>query len=168
MKLLWLSWKDKTHPESGGAEVVMHQLTKRLVADGHEVTILTSLYPGAKPTDNIDGAKIFRVGQSRYSHNLLALFYYLKNLRNKFDVVVEVVNTAPYFSVLFGGTSKNFLFYHQFAREIWFYQTKPPLSHIGYYLLEPVASFLAAMSRAPVITVSKSTRDDCLRFGFFA
>lgn len=166
MKLLWLSWKDQKHPLAGGAELVMHELSKRLIENGHDVTILTSTFPGAKPRETIDGIKIIRIGANRYTHPFKALFYYLQNLRNRFDVVVEVVNTAPYLSVLFGGKSKNFLFYHQFAREIWFCETPTPLSHIGYYLLEPAATLLAAISGSPVITVSQSTKRDAQRFGF--
>src|SRR5215475_6729637 len=96
MKILWLSWKDIRHPQAGGSELVLHELAKRLVADGHEVTILTALYPGSSKFDTIDGIKIIRVGSNRYVHSLLALCYYATKLRNKYDAVIEIVNTAPY------------------------------------------------------------------------
>ncbi len=78
MKILWLSWKDKHHPYAGGAEVVLHELCKRLVADGHEVTILTARYPGSKKYDTIDGARIVRIGSNPYNQSFLALMYYLR------------------------------------------------------------------------------------------
>lgn len=166
MKVLWLTWKDHLHPDSGGAELVLYELSKRLVHDGHEVTWLTSGYMGSRKNDQIDGINIIRIGSNRYLHSFQALMYYVRKMRNTFDIVIEVVNTAPYFSVFFGKKSKRFLFYHQLAREIWFYETKAPLSQFGYYILEPLATRLLAHSNVPVITVSNSTKLDLARYGF--
>jgi len=168
MKILWLSWKDIAHPEAGGAEQVMHELSLRLRAEGHEVTILTVGYKGAKKHDTIDGINVIRIGTNRYLHSFQALWYYLRKLRNKFDIVVEIVNTAPYFSVFFKGRSKAALFYHQLAREIWFLETGFPLNYLGYYLLEPSATRLLSASKTPVVTVSNSTKQDLVRYGFKA
>ena len=101
MKLLWLSWKDHGHPGAGGAEVVARELSRRFVAEGHEVTLLTCGYPGAPREERCQGVRIIRVGANRYTHPLQALTYYLLHLRNRFDAVVEEVNAAPYFSVFF-------------------------------------------------------------------
>ncbi|HSW80175.1 MAG TPA: glycosyltransferase family 4 protein [Candidatus Saccharimonadales bacterium] len=163
---LWLTWKDHAHPTAGGAEVVLNELSHRLVADGHEVTWLTAAYGKATKFDEHDGINIIRVGESRYVQPFQALAYYARNLRNKYDFVIEVVNTSPYFSVFFGKKSKRFLFYHQMAREVWHHETKPPLSYTGYYVFEPVASRLLSASKVPVITVSQSTSDDLKKFGF--
>lgn len=166
MKILFLAWKDIDHPQAGGAEVVLHELVKRLVGNGHSVTILTAKYGAASDSDTIDGAQIIRVGNNRYTHSLQAIMYYRKHLRGSFDVVIETVNTAPYFYFLAGDTAKPFLFYHQLAREIWFDETPPPLSFIGYWILEPLATFILGKSRAKTITVSESTKSDLVRFGF--
>ena len=96
-KILWFNWKDISHPQAGGAEVVTHALCKKLVQEGHEVTLLTALYGDANVTDQIDGINIIRVGRNKFLHSLEANRYYTKNLKNKFDIVIEVVNTAPYF-----------------------------------------------------------------------
>ncbi|HSX34934.1 MAG TPA: glycosyltransferase family 4 protein [Candidatus Saccharimonadales bacterium] len=166
MNILWLTWKDYTHPLAGGAEVVLRELSKRLVADGHKVTYLTARYPGAAPQETLDGIEMIRIGGNRYLHSLQAFLYYLRRLRGKYDVVVEVVNTAPYFGVLFKGRSKAFLFYHQLAREVWFHETKPPLAQLGYHALEPLATRALARSRTPLITISHSTLQDLGTYGF--
>lgn len=159
MKLLWLTWKDYHHPEAGGAEVVARELATRLVRDGHKVTFLTCGYEGAPARDNLDGVEVIRVGNSRYLHPFQALAYYARHLRGKFDVVIEEVNGgAPYFSVLLERRARKFLLYHQLARTNWRYEIKPPLSQVGYHLLVPLATRLVALSRAPVVTVSESTR----------
>ncbi|HSX00246.1 MAG TPA: glycosyltransferase family 4 protein [Patescibacteria group bacterium] len=166
MNILWLTWKDYKHPQSGGAEVVLRELSKRLVADGHQVTFLTARPAGFAAHERLDGIEVIRIGRNRYLHSFQALLYYMRHLRGKFDVVVEVVNTAPYFGVLFGGGAKTFLFYHQLAREVWFHETKSPLSQVGYYALEPLATRLLAHSHAPLITISNSTLQDLGHFGF--
>jgi glycosyltransferase involved in cell wall biosynthesis len=166
MNILWLTWKDYTHPQAGGAEVVLRELSKRLVGEGHSVTFLTVRHPGSAAREQLDGIDVIRVGRSRYVHPFQALAHYMRKLRGKYDVVIEVVNTAPYFGVLFAGGAKTFLFYHQLAREVWFHETKSPLSHFGYHVLEPLANRILARAKAPVITISDSTKNDLGRYGF--
>lgn len=168
MKILWLTWKDHLHPDAGGAEVVLRELTRRLQGDGHEVTWLTCAYSGSGSLEGtlLDGVHIVRVGGNRYVHNFLALAHYIRHMRNRFDVVIEVVNTSPYFGVFFGRKTKRFLLYHQLAREIWFHETPPPLSQVGYYALEPLATRLLSRANVDVITISESTRADLARYGF--
>jgi glycosyltransferase involved in cell wall biosynthesis len=166
VNFLWLSWKDMSHPDAGGAEVVLSELCRRLVADGHHVTVLTALHNEADSREQRDGIEYIRVGGNRYVHSFRALGYYLRHLRGHHDVVVEVVNTAPYFSTLFGGRAKRLLFYHQLARDVWFHETPPVLSHLGYYALEPIATRLQALGRTPAIAMSPSTKRDLHRFGF--
>jgi glycosyltransferase involved in cell wall biosynthesis len=166
MNILWLTWKDYTHPQAGGAEVVLRELSKRLVADGNRVTFLTARHPGSSAHELLDGIEVIRIGRNRYLHSFQALVYYMRHLRGKYDVVVEVVNTAPYFGVLFGGGAKTFLFYHQLAREVWFHEAKSPLSQVGYTFLEPLATRMLARSKTPLITISDSTLQDLGHFGF--
>ena len=166
MKVLWLAWRDYKHPERGGAEVVLEELLHRQVAEGHTVTLLTSGYPGAAARETMDGIEVIRVGNNRYAHPLQALWYYLRKLRGKYDVVIETVNTAPYFSLLFRGKSQGLALYHQLARDVWFFETKAPLAQFGYYLMEPFARWLLGRSRVPLVTVSESSKHDLAKFGW--
>jgi glycosyltransferase involved in cell wall biosynthesis len=147
--------------------VLLHELSKRLVADGHEVTILTARYPGSKKYDTIDGARIVRIGSNPYNQSFLALMYYLRHYRNKFDVVIDVVNTAPHFASLFGGSAKQVLIYYQLAKEVWFHETKQPLSWFGYHVLEPVSTFMLSHFGAKcILTISESSKRDLISHGF--
>jgi glycosyltransferase involved in cell wall biosynthesis len=166
MNILWLAWKDYTHPERGGAEIVLRELMKRQLAEGHHVTLLTALHSGSKPHETLDGINVIRVGKNRYIHPFQALWYYIRHMRGKYDMVIETVNTAPYFSLFFRGNAKRFAFYHQLAREIWYFETKKPLSYLGYYFIEPIATWLLGRAHAPLITVSDSTRKDLAKFGW--
>jgi glycosyltransferase involved in cell wall biosynthesis len=62
--------------------------------------------------------------------------------------------------------AKRFLFYHQLARKNWLYEVRAPFSYVGYRVLAPVATRLIALSHAPVITVSESTRQVLKPYGF--
>jgi glycosyltransferase involved in cell wall biosynthesis len=166
MKILWLTWKDHKHPCAGGAEVVSRQLTQRLAREGHDVTLLTCGYTGASRTEDCEGVHIIRVGSNRYAHPLQAAAYYIKNLRNKFDIVIEEVNAAPYFSVLFGKKAKRFLFYHHLEREVWLHEAPAPVSYLGYYVLEPLSTRLLGTSKVPLITISESTKEELSHYGF--
>lgn len=164
-KLLWLAWKDINHPQSGGAEVVGTQIRQRLAKDGYQVTLLTAKYPNSKDREIVDGVEIIRVGNSKYMHYLSAIKYYQKNLKNKYDFVVEEVNTVPYFINFFKGKEKVFLYYNQLAREIWFHEIFFPLSIIGF-LVEPVYTWIQSRFNTHIFTISQSSKKDLVRFGF--
>jgi glycosyltransferase involved in cell wall biosynthesis len=161
MKILWLNWKDRENPEAGGAEVVNEELAKRLVVDGHEVTFLTSGFSGGSKEQTKNGFKIIRVG-NKWSVYLKAFQYYKKHLNDWPDLVIDEVNTVPFFAKFYV-KQRNILFVHQLCREIWFYQMFFPLNIIGY-LIEPI--YLYLLSDRKVITVSESTKKDLMRFGF--
>jgi glycosyltransferase involved in cell wall biosynthesis len=166
MKILWFSWKDIHHPLAGGAEVVTDSLLSRLVVDGHDVTLLTSSYPKATHTDHIHGYTVVRVG-GRLSVYWQAYKYYRKHLvSTHFDIIIEEVNTIPFFSKFYiqknTGTTHQ-LFFHQLSREIWFHEMYFPLSLIGY-MIEPL--YLWLLRQMSVITISLSTRADLIRGGF--
>lgn len=161
MKLLWLTWKDLQHPLAGGAEVVNEELAKRLTQDGHEVTFLVGGYTGGAPEETRDGFRIIRVG-GRFSVYWHAYRYYKMHLQGWADLVVDEVNTIPFFAKYYV-QEKNILFVHQLAREIWFYQMPFPVSLVGY-VLEPL--YLWALRDRTTITVSKSTQRDLMRYGF--
>jgi glycosyltransferase involved in cell wall biosynthesis len=161
MNILWFTWKDSRHPWAGGAEVVGTELRRRLVADGHRVTVLTSAVAGAPVRENVDGVEIIRQG-NRFSVYWHAFRYYRKNLIGWADYVIDEVNTLPFFCRFFV-REPNVLFVHQLCREIWLYQMSVPLNVIGY-LFEPL--YLRSLRRSWVVTVSDSTKADLMKCGF--
>jgi glycosyltransferase involved in cell wall biosynthesis len=161
MKILWLTWKDKQHPAAGGAEVVSSELGKRLVADGHELIYVTGSFAGAEPETVIDGYKVIRLG-NRFSLYPKAYRYVRKHLHDWPDLVIEEINTIPFFS-RFYLKKPRILFFHMLCRKIWFYQMIFPFSLVGW-ALEPF--YLRLLGSDPVMTVSDSTRQDLVRYGF--
>lgn len=166
-KILWITWKDHNHPEAGGAEVVARELTQRMATAGDDVTVLTCGYGQAPSQEVVDGITFVRVGTSRYLHPFQALAHYLRHMRGKFDVVIEEVQgSAPYFATFFERRAKKFLLYHQLGRLNWLYEVPKPFSYLGYWLMAPAATRIASWSKAPVITVSDSTKQVLARYGF--
>ncbi|GAB4149186.1 MAG: glycosyltransferase family 4 protein [Patescibacteria group bacterium] len=169
-KILWLNWKDIYHPDAGGAEKIQHEICRRLVQNGYEVTLLTSIYPDAAPSGKIDGYQVLRMGNAKSTHTFLARSYFSKHLKNQFDLIVEEVNTAPYLIKSVSGNEKVVIYYNQLAREIWFHLLKFPLNLIGFVFLEPIATWIQALlqrrNNLTMLAISESTKQDIARFGF--
>ncbi len=160
-RLLWLSWKDRHHPLAGGAEVVTDQLLTRLAADGWEVMLLTARYQGSGPEQSLHGYRIIRRG-NRLTVYWQAFRYYRQHLLNWPDIVVDEMNTIPFLAKWYV-KQPHLLFAHMLCREIWLHQMRFPFSWLGF-LLEPL--YLKLLYRQPVITISQSTKDDLIKFGF--
>jgi glycosyltransferase involved in cell wall biosynthesis len=162
MNIIWCSWKDIKHPLSGGAEVVTDGLLKRLIQDGHEVILLTSRPRSASAEDVINGYRVVRNGSCFGVYQATRNYYKKNRLNDWADLVVEEINTIPFFT-RFYVKKPHFLFFHQLAKEVWFYQMVWPLSRVGYWL-EP--RYLSLLTKESVLTVSKSTKADLVKHGF--
>lgn len=161
MKILWMTWKDLKNPYAGGAEVVNEQLAKRLARDGHEVIFLVRGFGGAPREERVDGYTIIRVGNFHTVY-WQAFLYYRKHLQGWADLVIEEVNTIPFFCNFYV-REKSILFFHQLCREIWFYEMGLVKGFVGY-IAETM--YLLLLGNRNVITVSQSSRKDLLKFGF--
>ena len=114
MKILWFTWKDVKNPLSGGAEAVNEELAKRLIKDGHQVIFLVAGFPGGLSEEKINGYTIIRLG-NRWTVYWKAYKYYKKNLIGWADLVIDEVNTIPFFTKYYI-KEKNILFVHQLCR----------------------------------------------------
>lgn len=161
MKILWFTWKDVKNPYAGGAEIVNEELAKRLVKDGHEIIFLVRGFPGGKKEEMVNGYKVIRMG-NYHTVYWEAYKYYKKNLKGWADLVIEEVNTIPFFCNFYV-KEKSILFFHQLCREIWFHEMGFVKGLVGY-VLESI--YLLLLGNREVITVSESTKKDLNRFGF--
>jgi len=161
MKILILNWKDRKNPLAGGAEMVTEELLKRLVKNGHQATLLTSKFKGCQSKEIIDGYEIIRVGEG-WTVYWQAYRYYKRYLCGKFDLVIDEINTIPFFAKFYV-KEKNVILCYQLCRQVWFYQILFPLSLIGY-LIEPL--YLWLLRKKIVLTESESTKKDMQKYGF--
>lgn len=161
MRTLILNWRCPRNPRAGGAEFLTHEIAKRLVAYGDEVEWFSASYPGAAAEEDIDGVHVVRVGR-QWTVHLRAFWHYFRRLRPRFDVVIDEVNTMPFFTPLWADIPV-FMLIYQLAREVWWYESPFPINALGY-ALEPV--YLKTYKRIPVMTISPSTEQDLRKLGF--
>ena len=152
-----LSWRDTKNPKGGGAEYVTYELFRRWAKE-HECTWFTSAFDGCLSSEVIDGVKVIRKGGAVGVY--FEAYKFLK--RNKFDVVIDQVNTIPFFTPLYY-SGKKIAFFHQLCENIWFYEMKFPLSLIGY-IAEKI--YLRLYNRIPSFAVSESTKKNLQKHGF--
>jgi glycosyltransferase involved in cell wall biosynthesis len=158
-----LSWRYLDHPAAGGAEMVTHEVLRRLAAYGHAVTCFTAAYPGAAAEGELDGVRVLRRGGQPTVH--LHAWRWLRARRDEFDRVVDQVNTIPFLTPLYVARDRRRLLIMQLAREYWFRETRGAFRAVAPlgYLAEPW--YLRTYRSTPVITISRSSADDLMRLG---
>jgi glycosyltransferase involved in cell wall biosynthesis len=164
-KILLLSYRDLRHPEMGGAEIIIHEIYRRLHAAGHEVTFLTCRFPGAPERDSIDGMEILRIG-NLYNFNFAVGSYYRRHLRGRgYSVIVEDLNKLPFYGPVFQREVPVLVnIPHLFGTTV-FTQAAFPLA-LYVWLQEQFVPSVYRDSQFQVL--SDSTRDDLLGRGLAA
>lgn len=149
----------------GGAEIFTHEIAKRWVEAGHQVILCTSSFTGCQTEEYSDGIKIVRVGSGRFSfYKKAKQFFEITFPKEKYDIVIDEINTRPFFAPEFAKNCKVVALIHQLAKEYWFYEVPPPVSWIGYYFLEK--HWLSKYRDVLTVTVSESTYNDLAGLGF--
>src|SRR4051812_9221236 len=63
LRVLHLIYDDIGNPWLGGGGALRtREINRRLAASGHDITVLTGIYPGAAPAETIAGIKYRRIG----------------------------------------------------------------------------------------------------------
>jgi len=162
-RVLFVNWRDVKNPEAGGAEIFTHEVARRWVEQGHEVTQLASGYPGAPRQELIDGVRVRRRGRLRTGSFHAGVQWELARLRG-FDLVVESVNTIPFLTPLWSYRLPTTLtVIHQLAADVWNAEVARPLAYLGRKI---ELSLLRLYRRSPVVVGSPSTREDLRHLGF--
>jgi glycosyltransferase involved in cell wall biosynthesis/O-antigen/teichoic acid export membrane protein len=161
-RILILNWRDLAHPKAGGAEVYTQNVANEWITCGHEVTLFCSSVDGRPSTEEFNGLKIIRRG-SRLSVYREARRFYVNEGRDKFDLVVDEVNTRPFFAARWAHDSQVIALIHQVCRELWQYQAPFPIAFFGRYWLEP--RWLRAYKDVPTVTVSEASKISLGKYG---
>jgi glycosyltransferase involved in cell wall biosynthesis len=162
MKILVLNWQDIKNPLGGGAEVHLHEIFKRVAAQGHSVTLYCSRFPGASEREDIDGIKVIREG-GRYFFNFIVPGRYRSEFRHeRFDVVVDDINKIPFYTPWFVQEPLAGIVHHLFGPAIFLEAPLVPAMYVS--LAEKVA--VRVYRDTPMAVVSESTRQELVSFGF--
>ena len=136
------------------------EIARRLIKAGNSIEWFAASYPGAPSEETLDGVHVVRAGR-QWSVHWHAFTRYRMSIRRRFDLVIDEVNTMPFFTPLWAGIPSVMLIF-QLAREVWWYESPLPISAMGY-VVEPI--YLRAYRQTPVITISTSTEHDLRRLG---
>ena len=161
MNILICNWKDLAHPRAGGAEVYTQELARRWVAGGNRVTLLTSCIDGRPDEEFVDGVRVVRRGGRTTVYRAAERWF--ASCGERFDLVIDEVNTRPFGCAQWPGTDRVVALVHQVAREIWRHEVPFPAALVGRYVLEP--RWLQSLRDVPVVTVSASSADSLRHYG---
>jgi glycosyltransferase involved in cell wall biosynthesis len=123
---------------------------QRLARRGWYVEWFSGSYPGAAPDELREGVRFVRAGTATSVH-LRAFARYAR--RRDFDLVVDEINTIPFFTPWYATRSIALIF--QLAREVWLYEGGA-IGRIGY-AAEPF--YLRPYRTTPLITISDSSAE---------
>lgn len=132
MKILILNWKDIKNPDVGGAEIVLYELAKRLVKDGHKVTWFCRMFEDSVGREFIDGIEIIRRGNKLTTY--WQAWRYYRSLTQKPDKVIDSINTICWQTPLYVDKDRRIVYVNQLAKEVFFYELRFPISYIAYFL----------------------------------
>src|SRR5579884_1078722 len=129
VRIALFNWRDRMHPAAGGAEQYTHDLLCALANAGHVCTWIASKVPGRPDCEDCGDYTVLRMG-SELTCRFFAARWLWQN-RHAVDVVVDEVNTLPFFSRMIAPRKTKVLI-HQLAREVWWYEAPRPLAALGY------------------------------------
>lgn len=159
LNILIFNWRDTKHQWAGGAEVYIHELAKRWVKDGNNVTLFCGNSSGKSKSEIIGGVQIYRRG-GFYTVYFWAIIYYIFKFQGKYDVIIDCENGIPFFTPLYCRKPK-FLLIHHVHQEVFRKSLRWPFSRIALFL---EARLMPVVYRdIQVITVSPSSREEILR-----
>ncbi len=166
MNILILNWRDIKNPSSGGAEILTHEIAKRWVKLGNQVTLFSSFFPNSGKEEIVDGVKIIREGHpdARFlfsSVHFLAYRFYRSNVQ-KFDVVVDEIHGLPFFTPWYVREKKVVLIC-EVAGDLWVKMFGPFFGLLGRLVERIYLQFI--YKNIPYLTISNSTKEELIKEG---
>jgi glycosyltransferase involved in cell wall biosynthesis len=164
MRILVINWQDIRNPYAGGAEVHLHEIFSRIARRGHEVTLLTSMFPGGAPEEVLGGIRVVRRGSRNLFNLAVPSAYRALSRERRFDIVVDDLNKIPFFTPLYVSEPLYGIAHHLFGHSI--FREADPLSAAYVYGAERLALPLYRRAGVPFMVVSPSTRSELRERGF--
>lgn len=158
--ILIINWQDWTNPLSGGAEVHLHEIFKRLRGD-FNLFLLCTHFKNAPNIEELDGIKIYRVGSRNIFNFYVPGAYKRIAKEEKIDLVIEDLNKIPFFGGRFIRQKRIALIHHLFGKTI-FTETNPLSASYVYYSEKFIPKHYR---KVPIIAVSKSSKNELVKMG---
>ena len=160
-RILFVNWRDIRNPEAGGAEVHLHEISRRIATHGHRVTVLASSFKGSTAEEEIDGVRVVRCGgKFTFNFHVPGAIKKLER-REAFDVIIDDINKIPFYTPLYIRKPLLALAHHLFGHTI-FLETIPPLA---LYVLLSELMIPVVYKRTRLVVVSESTKEELVKRG---
>ncbi|WP_409331436.1 glycosyltransferase family 4 protein [Trujillonella humicola] len=157
--VLFVNWRDLSHPEGGGSERYVHQVAEGLAAAGLRVTLFCAAHDRAPAEEVVNGVRIVRRG-SRLGVYPRALAFVR---RTRPRLVVDVQNGIPFSSTLVRrGRPVTAVVYHV-HKEQWPIVFGRVMGRVGWWLESRVAP--RVYRRCRYVTISEATRTEMAGLG---
>ena len=161
LRILIFNWRDTRHVWAGGAEAYIHEIAKRLVGDGHFVTLFCGNDGKSPRSEAIDGVNIVRRG-GFYTVYFWAALYYIFKFRTKVDVIIDSENGIPFFSPLYCRKPIIGLVHH-IHQEVFRKHLMFPFAQIAGFMEAKLMPIFYRNSK--MITVSASSKEAMAQIG---
>lgn len=161
MRVAFLNWRDTSNPEGGGSEVYIEEIGRRLVARGHDVTLVCAAFPGAPELDIRHGVRIIRRG-SKLSVYREARRLLRSGALGNVDVVVDTQNGIPFLAP-WASSSPVVVLVHHVHREQWPVVYDPIRSRVGWWVESRLAP--RVYRGRPYVAVSAATARELAELG---
>lgn len=159
MHILIFNWRDIKNPKSGGAEILTHEIAKRLVKNGERVTQFSAYFENARKKEIIDGVTIIREGHPDLrnffsSVQFRAFQYYRQKKFGDVDLVIDEIHGVPFFTPLYV-KEKTTALICEYAGSLWDKAVQFPFNYFGK-ITERLYPML--YKKTNIITISESSR----------
>jgi glycosyltransferase involved in cell wall biosynthesis len=155
-RILVFNWRDTKHKFSGGAEVYVHELAKRWVRDGYQVTVFCGNDGHNLRYEVLDGVEVVRRGGFYFVY-VWAFLYYIFKFRGLYDVIVDCENAVPFFTPLYA-SEKTYLLIHHVHTSVFKKSLIWPLARLAEFLESNLMPYV--YDDVPIITVSPSSKEE--------
>ncbi len=161
MRVLALNWRDPKNPETGGAEIHLHEILKRTVAGGHDVTQISQAVTGLPLEEILDGVRIIRHGRRNTFNFTLKKFALSLDIAASFDLVIEDLCKIPFYSPRWSPVPVLTIVPHLFGTTAYREVALPLALYVNF-----MESFVPGVYRScPFVAISDSTKEDLVRRG---
>lgn len=162
LNILVINWQDIKNPFGGGAEVHLHEIFKRVVARGHNVTLLACGFDDAPENETIDGINVIRAGKRNTFNFVVPKEYKKLSKKEKFDIVIDDINKIPFYTPIYVKEPLLAISHHFFGKSI--FREAGLIAGLYVYLSEKLLDFL--YKKTPFAVVSESTKNEFKERGF--
>ena len=146
----------------GGAEVHLHEIFRRVVKKGHDVTLIAHKFKGSAEEEIIDGIKIKRIG-NKFLFDKQFKQYYKRKLQNiNYDLIVDDISKIPLNIPSYTNKPIVGILHHIHGNSLY----KEIPAPLAYYIISRERQIPKNYTNAKIFTVSESTTSELVNLGY--